>query len=606
MKKIKRFAYAGAVLLLSAGFAACSSDDALETSTFEKGVVKTEFNISMLGKAKTRMSDATTQYANPANSATLNVFRGMQDIVLIPYAKAGAIAATDPRIGENIAIATTLGQKTTDLNNNGNNSKLYENVEVAIGTRSFLFYGQATAQGATSPYTAEQIDGKLTPATSCFTTQTAEDIIFSLNSIVADDNIDATKRGALIALLNAIVDAGNMVGVTTPAPTDAQKWNNGANPLNDLYKSFITMAAGSSENVRALVEDLYTTLMTKSDATSTNIKNAIKNYTGVSVTEDTEAKTATVTFTADNLKDYPTAKLLPQGAAIVVWNTTSLKFEAATALAYNTFNVSKPTDYVYPPSLWYRANSQIVVANESKQTAYANQNTWENVLKQYNADITPGVVSNETKSIAIINQIQYAVGRLDLTVSSNGAAALTDKNTDSYDLTTDGTNNFPITGVLIGGQKNVDFEFKPVALQEGETAKTIYDCHVVNCALTAAGTTNRTLVLETAAADRIVNFAVELQNNSGKDFVSNHGLVPAGCKFYLIGKINMDATSGVTAVEGINQIFLQDYYTTVNATVNSLAGAYNVIPDLRAPKLELGLSVDVKWNAANTYAVTLE
>ncbi|MBQ9645103.1 MAG: hypothetical protein IJV24_01935 [Prevotella sp.] len=601
MKKYLVFGMMGAIALT---FTACSTSDedlALQDN-LEKGVVKTEFNISTLGKTRTRMSDATTQYANPANTATLDVFRGMQDIVLIPYAKAGDIAAADPRIGDNIAIATTLGQKSTELSNNGNNSKLYENVEVAVGTQSFLFYGQATAQNASSPYTAEQINGKLTPAAGCFTTQTAENIIFSLSSIVADNNIDATKRNALIALLNAIVDAGNMKGVE--GATDAQKWNNGANPLNALYNNFITMAAGSSENVRALVEDLYTALMTKSDATSTNIKDVIKKYTNVTVTEDETAKTATVAFAGD-LVDYPTAKLLPQGAAIVAWNTTDNKFEAATALTYNTFNVSQPTDYVYPPSLWYRTNSRIVVANESKKAAYSKQTTWDNVLKQYNSDITPGVVSGETKSIAIIKQIEYAVGRLDLTVSTNGAASLTDKNKDSFELTTDGKNNFPITGVLIGGQKAVDYQFAPIS---SETAKTIYDCHVVDCALTAAGTTNRTLVLETASTDRIVNFAVELQNNSGKDFVSNHGVVPAGCKFYLIGQINIDdATTGaVSKVEGIDQIFLQDYYTTVNAKVTSLSGAYNVIPDLRAPKLELGLSVNVNWQAANTYSVTLE
>jgi hypothetical protein len=100
--------------------------------------------------------------------------------------------------------------------------------------------------------------------------------------------------------------------------------------------------------------------------------------------------------------------------------------------------------------------------------------------------------------------------------------------------------------------------------------------------------------------------------NNGKDFVSNNGLVPTGTKFYLIGTIDLNATSGVTkrnyvgTETAIDKVFVQDYYTTVTATATSLKNAYNVIPDLRAPKLELGLSVNVTWNPANTYSVTLQ
>jgi hypothetical protein len=56
----------------------------------------------------------------------------------------------------------------------------------------------------------------------------------------------------------------------------------------------------------------------------------------------------------------------------------------------------------------------------------------------------------------------------------------------------------------------------------------------------------------------------------------------------------------------LTQVFKQDYYTTIEATVSNLKKAYNVVPDLRLPQLELGLSVNLTWQAANTYSVTLE
>jgi hypothetical protein len=53
----------------------------------------------------------------------------------------------------------------------------------------------------------------------------------------------------------------------------------------------------------------------------------------------------------------------------------------------------------------------------------------------------------------------------------------------------------------------------------------------------------------------------------------------------------------------INQVFKQDYITTAKLTIgaNSLKKAYNVVPDLRSPKLELGLSVDLTWEKGITF-----
>lgn len=130
---------------------------------------------------------------------------------------------------------------------------------------------------------------------------------------------------------------------------------------------------------------------------------------------------------------------------------------------------------------------------------------------------------------------------------------------------------------------------------------------------------NHTLVFETAATTETVQVAVELTNNTGSDFLGIDGIIPKGGKFYLIGELNL--TNGVKPQDSENkdinvgQIFKQDYVTKVNltisknekdATTNSdqkkgLGGAYNVLPDLQNPSLELGLSVDLSWTPGLTF-----
>ena len=107
-------------------------------------------------------------------------------------------------------------------------------------------------------------------------------------------------------------------------------------------------------------------------------------------------------------------------------------------------------------------------------------------------------------------------------------------------------------------------------------------------------------MLETAGGeDEKVNVALEFVNND-QDFYGMNGIVPKGCKFYLVGALEINPTvSGATTTkpEGYtdNKVFKQDYVTIAKFQINSLANAENTIPDLRNPKVELGLSVDLTW-----------
>ena len=67
----------------------------------------------------------------------------------------------------------------------------------------------------------------------------------------------------------------------------------------------------------------------------------------------------------------------------------------------------------------------------------------------------------------------------------------------------------------------------------------------------------------------------------------NEMIIPDCTRFYLIGQINPKNPASGSA----NQVFKQDYYTQVTATINSLANAYNVVPDFRDLNLKISLEV---------------
>ena len=103
-----------------------------------------------------------------------------------------------------------------------------------------------------------------------------------------------------------------------------------------------------------------------------------------------------------------------------------------------------------------------------------------------------------------------------------------------------------------------------------------------------------TLVVQTDSYQD-VHYALEFQNNSGAGFYGANGcMVNPGCKFYLIGVLKYsDATNNPGGA--IKSVFLQDHVTEANITVKGLASAYNTIPELRDPQLEIGVQTEMKW-----------
>ena len=242
------------------------------------------------------------------------------------------------------------------------------------------------------------------------------------------------------------------------------------------------------------------------------------------------------------------------------------------------------------------------------------------IVKEYtDRNDESATVQSTTRSIAIRDEVQYAVGRLDVTVkSNNGATTLKDNSNVDIALGTNGA-NFPIKGILVGNQKAVKYNFET---NPSAAAKTIYDSQMPDGATLYPGSSptvkTHTLVLQTVDAtsdddqNANVRIAIEFENAGTQIIVGkDNELIYPGTRFYLIGtlKPNLNTTQKYSTDANaavIKKAFVQDYITTANFTVESFKNAYHTLPDLRTPSLEIGLSVDLTWKTGITQGITIQ
>jgi len=301
------------------------------------------------------------------------------------------------------------------------------------------------------------------------------------------------------------------------------------------------------------------------------------------------------------LQDYPQKYNIPAGAVSTAFADGA--FGGSGAHAYGDLDPDALTKYVYPAELWYTANTKIKTANASKASTYESASYWKDVLDAYGAG--EGTVGANTKSIALIDTIQYAVARLDVNVKI-AAGDIHDNNpVPGSPAIAIPVGGYPLKAVLVGGQRNVGFNFTPLG---GSDVYTIYDT-VMTSAIAAqqdAGSLfNSTLVLETAADDgnhgSDIPVALEFINKGGDFYGIGNQLIPSGARFYIVGKL-----AAASATETSSKVFKQDFTTIARFNITTLAKAYSTVPDLKAPQLEIGMSVDLQWQAGHTYDIDIE
>lgn len=584
MRNSKHFALGAATLLLStAGFTACSSEDTFTGGSFSGESVKTQFaiNVPAVGKSDARMGEDIVQGQSDV------VFRGMSNIRLVPF-KLGSDPSfvTEPLTGSESLYynAIELGAiGSSDLTSTAK-YKVYNDVELPIGVNAFLFYGEATDKSGDA---SDKTNGALVPS---YSTQgleagkTLADVHFDLKGILVGDDYQTTQT-SLLAILDGI------------AKTEG--WKDATGTLQPYYTSFIGMKAGSANNILLAVQDLYNAVKGDVLADENGLKAKIATKIEEYFTPSGSSVPYTLIYKTTSLAQYPAGIGLPDGAVQVAWDTDH--FEYTSNVDYDggtSMNVSGLDKYVYPASLYYWDNTSLKTSTELESGNYGS-NDWSTII---NTLYSEWAVTASTQSVALAKAINYAVGRLDV-YAAFAAGEIYDANPSGLQPVRIPDDGFTLTGVLIGGQKNVGWNFTP--LESDGTEKTIYDAAVDAGAAGTEGVTrtsglkNRTLVLETAGKEgEKVNFALEFTNNSSQAFYGKDGLVPVGGKFYLVGQLNADGSHA--------KVFEKDHYTKATVTINSLKNAYNCIPDLRSPKLELGLSVDLTWVEGLSQDVTIE
>ena len=621
MNKMKKYLMMFAALIATTGFTACSSEDSVAGDGQKRGVVKTEFTISFPQnlRGKTRMTTAVVQ-GQMDGTKQVPVFRGIGVFTLYPFEGTVSQIQSSPSsvsLGQSVQLATQ-GNFILENGLNGNSkSHLYQNIEIPIDTKTFLFYGEATRNTEAANFT----DGDLTDNLSENNVK-LDGIRFQPTSILLSNNLN-----------NEVPADGNKIAYYMTQIVKAEGWKDSKSViLQTLFKRFTSIQSGSWANVKAAVQELYNSVYDRTDDVSAAIKTAITDTkTSESGSEKFVSSTNGKELTFITIGDatngsYPRNFGLPDGAAQVLYNSTTNGFTALTATNNFGINVSKLTDYAYPVALYYRALSPLYVSTESKKTAYETAtNDWAAILETYknsNGSFDQ-VVTEDTRSIAMVDKVQYAVGRLDVTVTPGNSFSLLDAEGTAVSI--DGK-QIEMTGVFVGGQTPVDFEFHPIVDANGKAtgnAYTIYDKDINYTEKTEDNQTikegiylstptkiNHTLVLETpeaTSAEDVIKIAVEFENKTTQTIVGkDNALIYPGCKFYLLGEL--DAFTNQKQVDGvtIKQAFKQDYITTANFTVNSLQNAYGVLPDLRSPQLELGLAVDLEWKNGITFPITIE
>ena len=618
MKRVNQLFFGSALALLAgASLTACSSSDDVTDApvnpSYDGKSVKTQFaiNIATPSNSKTRMSDVNTQ--NGGN------FLGMSSIKLFPF-------SSEP--GKNVTWTRNISLTNIDNGiSSSASSKIYSNVEIPVGTNNFLFYGFGPMGGSTQDEKFQK--GILTTSFPNEVATAPSNISVSLVSILGSTDM-STMQGYYTAYLNSIK---NVTGWST---TDDVT-------LSDAYDKFTTIGltgvrCGSASAILKTVELLYNLAIDrKESSTSTEvqslaeaIKTAITPSSGdiqVTNTMRSDGKHYDLAYSStDGKYNFPTNYGLPEGAAQLAFDGTdgfSYKNQptiGATGSVLNVYGLTYPSSIAYTANTAAKASTEIFEANEWPQTV----NAWDTESSWTGMGTWADVVAASTRSVALVNNINYSVASLKTTVKCNAAslednraAVLNDGNTSNQTITVP-NDGFKVTGVLVGGQPNkVDWQFL-----DNNSARNavIYDKELsgIVAKSDAESSPNYTLVFDSWKGNGTqddVLMAIELENNSNSDFYGVDGIILKGQKFYLVAKLAVASGTGSITwpnaayrypQSNTQRVFMQDYTTTAKLNIKSLKNAYSTIPDLRSVELQLGLSVDLTWQSGLTFEVPIE
>ena len=549
------------VIMLSAWLlmVGCNADEGLQQES-KPVVVDLALTVSNAPQLTTRMTGTNVQAAGN--------YRGIEMTRIVPFNTHGKITVDDTPTWYQISALRTDYLRTDHF-------YLYKNCMIMEGAASFLTYGRAPK-------------GSLTKAANGSIIETfplamdPQHIRFSLEPI--SQRVVHSTATSLAEYMTSIATAkGNNI-----AWKDAP-----SNVLKTMYLNFVNQTEavtggnvlpGSSANIYTYTQNL----------------KAVLN--GLSLSGDDAAICTAIIAEIDKYNTdwdgFPASLGLPDGAAAIRWNGTSFTPQISyTSLA----DINGIDRFTYPAEIYYYGNSCIVTSNiDGRQQIYddVSNQEWYQVLTSGYEYQDNAAVTHNTRSVAIKDPLQYGVARLQVKLIKT-ASTLEDAKGSPIHV---GATSFPLTGIIVGGQMPVGFDFAPTTsypVYSETDIVYVYDNgpsgneYFYLSADENPKMTN-TLVLQ-SYDHKVVPVVLEFINNSESDFEGLDGTVLKGTKFYLVALIDpAEASSGATAAT-VGRVFTQDYTTTLNMKVTGLSKAYNVVPNLLSPRLELGIELVSQW-----------
>ena len=611
--------------------ACSSSDDVGAEGNKPVPTVTAQMNFSLPNSITGRRLSGMTRMTSDVvqESGTPESFRGIDDIHLFCFDHYPT--AVSDNLG-NVIEMRTAGEDVLDDVTEEDYS-LCQEIHVPVGTSYFAFYARA----ADAPRTHEEMMHYGIIETVGLNRKTYSgnnNIRFRPVPICkSSDALGGSAKGhALLDLLNDII---NMKG-SEAAPNDQLATVNNLY-LNEAYQRLKQMRTLSSQNVQVLLGVINKMVNQEAaDEQGVQLAAAITEKIASCCAEAPDPNDDQITLMED-LQGFPDDIHVPAGAARIEWNEAQHKFVPADVQAYGKqLNINSVNDYVYPMNLQYQIFSDIVASdtkvifggddssgstdpeNPAENTTYKN---WDELINE-GYDEASKVVKGSTQSVAMVQQVQYAVGRLALR-----ARISRDDMYDAKGKWVDVSNGFTLKGYIIGGQREVNYNFQPV---EGSKEYAIYDTDlnpgttsIVRRNWSDTDDFNYILGLGTAA-DKNIYLALELVND-GPDFQGADGIIVHGATFYLVADVVPQ--EGANYSSTLNQIFSRERATRVNLTItpgwrdkdgdgipdpdmdehgnpkpiNGLATATYGLPNLDIPHPTVGVSVDLSWGEGLWY-----
>lgn len=641
MRKLTRIVF---VLAVAFVFCACSliyDAPATDSRSLQQDVIPVDFALSFESKIhfNTKASGSITELNidNPS-------FRGISSLSVIPFPSGANPESVQPGEqvpNENVIMPQIDGgdfaEKASDdgqtfygglVRNNYSHLYSADASFLPLNTSRVLAYGYATPVDPEDKH----LNGSWIEAGFTEETIEVDKITFSPDRIFSGD-IPVVAQN-IVDVLNGIAENGSynqsywyFRDEVWNETSTTVRWDDISSPeLLDTFKEFTNngeMTTGAGKNVAYLLSRLY---------------NALKNYTGaaeleyykhrvgteeydafvdeehvekltynfmylqlrdkllgsfkgseesgkISITKDANENWV-VSFVGD-LDNYPVSLGLPSGSAVMRWNGT--RFVVVTEGLEGLASIK---NFCYMPPLCYYTNSAVKTSsNRFIYQKYTDEHTWEEILSNYS--FSP--VEQTTRSVALVQRLSYAPALLLATIQAS-SSMLADNDGNPTTFCQAEGKNFPVTGIIIGGQYRQGYDF---TVDAGATEEFyLYDKHVAGVYLRADRSENMMTLVFPTKEEKDIYFLLELRNDSTKPFYGADGIILPGAYFYLSGVLEKPQDSDDYDPDDPEQqkcVFERDHYTTAHCKVETFENALSTIPQLGDPQLILGVQTEQRW-----------